>query len=442
MKFGNFLSKTEQRRVYTVLGVALGAGSLYLLDPWKFTPKDQIQEYEKLFNDSNYRKPGHGPTLVDLSHALAMESGVYKEWCPHIREEEVSVLRSFFEKRKHIVFVLVDGLGNSTLQMHLPEDSFLRRYNYSDVLTCNYPATTPVGLSAICFGRWPGDHGAVGWRLRCPKISGGHEIVDHPFLMTGSDGRCEISRDDFYLAKGFWKNLIPNYHFVNPFANEPEFSLEWGGESWFKFDSYQPQDGVDNVIETLKASDDPRFVCLYFDIVDKTEHKYGIKTEETRKVVEIVNNELERLSDNCEDTLIVITADHGHIDVEPTSLHQKLKDMCIYANLGLGGVGRFPYFHVKPGKVEEFRNLFLKIHGDDFILLSVNEAIKCKLFNPFGIMKSEVRERIGTFVGIAKSKRTFQLDERIAKNPQSAKAGGHGSVLKEEMEIPFVICPS
>ena len=48
---------------------------------------------------------------------------------------------------------------------------------------------------------------------------------------------------------------------------------------------------------------------------------------------------------------------------------------------------------IKPGRQEEFRKLFLKIHGEHFILLSVDEAIQCQLFNPFGIMKNEVTKR-------------------------------------------------
>jgi len=321
--------------------------------------------------------------------------------------------------------------------MHLEADAFLRKFNYTDILKCNFPATTPVNLSSICFGRWPGDHGAIGWRLPVAKTDGSTEYVIQPFTISDHEGRCEISRRDFYLAQGFWKNRISNYFFVNPFAGYPEFSLEWGGESYSRFDTYKPEDAVDIIIEKLKTAEDPTFVCLYYDIVDKTEHKYGVDSAETKKVVDTINRELERLALNCEDTLLVVTADHGHIDIDPISLHPTLVDMCIYANLGLGGSGRFPYFTIKPGRQEEFRKLFLKIHGEHFILLSVDEAIQCQLFNPFGIMKNEVRARIGDFVGVAKTKKTFNILDKDSNHHD--KLGGHGSVLKEEMEIPFIV---
>ena len=54
----------------------------------------------------------------------------------------------------------------------------------------------------------------------------------------------------------------------------PEFSLEWGGESYSRFDTYKPEDAVDIVIEKLKTAEEPTFVCLYYDIVDKSTQSF------------------------------------------------------------------------------------------------------------------------------------------------------------------------
>eukprot|EP00494_Astrolonche_serrata_P012397 UN12501 len=89
-------------------------------------------------------------------------------------------------------------MGNNILRKHLSPDKFLHRYNNEDQLSCCWPATTPVNLTALTAGAYPGEHGAVGWRLRVPKKNGGYEIVKQPFLITDMEGQqCEISGPDF-----------------------------------------------------------------------------------------------------------------------------------------------------------------------------------------------------------------------------------------------------
>jgi len=78
------------------------------------------------------------------------------------------------EARRHVVFVLCDGLGSAVLEEHLAPDSFLRRHNDAGRLRAVFPSTTPAALTTLATGLWPGQHGMPGWDLR------DHGGVDYP----------------------------------------------------------------------------------------------------------------------------------------------------------------------------------------------------------------------------------------------------------------------
>jgi len=95
--------------------------------------------------------------------------------------------------RKHIIFILCDGMGNNILNLHLKKghgddddgdddndnpttksptkatkssSSFLHRYNQPTRIRAVFPSTTPAALTTLATACWPGQHGVPGWDLR------------------------------------------------------------------------------------------------------------------------------------------------------------------------------------------------------------------------------------------------------------------------------------
>ena len=69
-------------------------------------------------------------------------------------------------------------------------------------------------------------------------------------------------------------------------------------------------------------------------------------------VADFWHEELSRL-----DCSLVVTADHGHIDVPPSSmvtLPPPMVECLEYANIGVWGAGRHAYFHCRAGRQEAF----------------------------------------------------------------------------------------
>ena len=72
---------------------------------------------------------------------------------------------------RNIIFILIDALGSTILERHLPEKSFLRSHHVRD-LTAGYPCTTVCVTSSFFSGLLPISHAWLAWslfRAGCPR---------------------------------------------------------------------------------------------------------------------------------------------------------------------------------------------------------------------------------------------------------------------------------
>ncbi len=70
-------------------------------------------------------------------------------------------------QRRHIVFILCDGMGNSIIENSVKytatngtaHDSFFMKHNQQSRLRAVFPSTTPAALTTLATATWPGRHG-------------------------------------------------------------------------------------------------------------------------------------------------------------------------------------------------------------------------------------------------------------------------------------------
>jgi hypothetical protein len=211
--------------------------------------------------------------------------------------------------------------------------------------------------------------------------------------------------------------------------------------------------GIDialTAIANAEESGESTFIYLYTAHPDKHMHALGVEHEECKRVVNGIEDEVERfwnvLRVREADAAVVVTADHGHVTVnggDMISLPQNILELLEYANVGVHGKGRHAYLHVRAG-------LQLILHkrwkanselSENFLLLTVDEAIDNHLFGPKS-MRLKVRPRLGDFIAISVGRKTLVSPLEIEKFQQPCKCqGAHGSLLPEEMSIPFILLP-
>ncbi len=387
--------------------------------------------------------------------------------------------------RRHIVLVLCDGMGEAILARHLPGDSFLRTNNQEGRLTAVFPSTTPAALATLATGAWPGQHGIPGWALRdhlsCDFPGEAHSPVQMNTLgdkvfdkATGQPlAVLGYEQKDVFLAPAWSSSpsLTRELFFVSAYvgsdfttyANSPlSGSADERSIAETAHETLGTPEGselavryfaqaVDAVIERLRSADanmQSTYSYIYTAHPDKHMHTLGVAHDEVGRVMRGLDAQLGRLWSSLKqfDVALVVTADHGHVSVEPSQMISLPADVleCLeYANIGVHGTGRHGYLHCKSGLQSELcrrwaKHLSLTSH---FVLIAIDDAASVGLFGPELLLLC--RPRLGDFVAIATGAETLVTprDALLYRDcPCPRVQGGHGSLTPDDMRIPFVLC--
>ncbi|MBQ8772612.1 MAG: alkaline phosphatase family protein, partial [Clostridia bacterium] len=114
------------------------------------------------------------------------------------------------------------------------------------------------------------------------------------------------------------------------------------------------------LIKQVCSQQEPQFIYAYNPEPDYTMHEFGVSSNQAKEVICNISKRLNKLVQECSDTLFIISADHGQIDIEGNVefyLDTELNDMLIcppYLD------ARTPCFRVKEDKKVEFATILDK----------------------------------------------------------------------------------
>jgi hypothetical protein len=186
-------------------------------------------------------------------------------------------------------------------------------------------------------------------------------------------------------------------------------------------------------VETLCNEAGRHYLYTYWNEPDTSMHSKGITSEEVITWIKRIDSEMESLSNNLQDTVLFVIADHGHID-------GKNKYIGDYPDL-LDTLKWLPSiepralaFYVKEGRKEEFYKAFQKYFDKDFILLSRQEVIEQGLFG-----KGEKHPRFEEFLGDYLAIATGDVSIFNSREEADAFVGVHAGLTENEMMIPLIV---
>ena len=176
-----------------------------------------------------------------------------------------------------------------------------------------------------------------------------------------------------------------------------------------------------------------KFIYAYWNEPDSTMHKTGTMSAETHDLIVSIEEKVKALAADLSDTLLLITADHSHMDS---------RNLCIldYPEV-LDCLVRMPSIEprtlnlfVKEECLDTFPGIFRKNFGDDFLLLTREEVLRTKLFGP-GKDRPGLQNMIGDYVAAAIS------DSSVFNTHYEARVmpGGHAGLTAEETLIPLIV---
>jgi len=319
---------------------------------------------------------------------------------------------------RNVVVILYDGMGYNLVKRNLP-NSFLEKHmirSFSSVA----PATTTASTTSMLTGQFPKEHGWLGWDL---YMSPEDKIVT---MFTNNLKDTEIKAADYNIAEKNYphKTIVEEINEAGKYQSKiiSPFS---------KYKYYDLNDMLDKVYYDCKK-EGKKYLYVYNPEPDSSMHELGTDNEKVLKLFKTINDKTEEMCNKLDDdTVVIIVADHGHLNSEDILLD----DYPQFKETLDGDVWLEPRLCSFKVKDEvNFKKLFKKYFSKDFELYTKKEVIDMKLF---GIGNNEhklFRKSLGDYFALAKANKYF----RYSKDSTLLKSM-HAGFTEDEMLIPLIV---
>ena len=337
---------------------------------------------------------------------------------------------SVFGRARSVVLVVIDGLGMVQLRAHAGHARHLSGYaTKKSVGHSVFPSTTAAALTSLLTGSDPGAHGLVGYRTRntvtgrlANQLSGWEDDGLDPATWQRSETIFQRA-----LAQG-----------RAAFAVGPSEYVGSGfSQAVLRGATYVPADAVRDRFATALALADEHegsVVYCYLPEVDKAGHKRGVDSARWLAALEEVDAAFSvRVP---ADIGVVITSDHGMIDV-PATRHVLLgaKDPRWQGVAQLGGEPRMLHVYAEPdADVPALAERWQEHCGRTADVMTREDAITAGVF---GQVHGDVVPRIGDVLVAARGTWAF-YDDTLRDKGAQGMVGQHGSLTPEELMVPML----
>ncbi|HEV3281080.1 MAG TPA: alkaline phosphatase family protein [Acidimicrobiales bacterium] len=327
-----------------------------------------------------------------------------------------------------IVLLVLDGLGWEQLRARRTTAPALSgAVGMERPITSVAPTTTACALTSITTGLTPNLHGLLGYRL---ALDG--EILDALHWTVGSrrarDGRRTVPARQFQPCAPFAGASRPVPVVSRSEFGGTGFTAAHLGDS--PLHGYKVLSSLPAEVSRLLRVGEP-FVYAYYDGIDRVAHTSGLGElydAELRAVDRMVADVADQLPAGA---ALVVTADHGQIDVGPRLelLGREIMDLVSY----LSGEGRFRWLHARPGRTGDLLDAVTGRYAQTTWVKTRDEVIDEGLFG--GPVGQEFLPRLGDVVLIPQEPIAF-IDP--ADTGESRLVSRHGSLTSDEMLVPLV----
>ncbi len=359
---------------------------------------------------------------IDYEHSLiSLASSVLKYFGAECRHSTLKSMDELLAKGyRNVVVMLFDGMGTAILDKHKAQSEFLRAH-LRDTISSVFPPTTTAATTSIQSGLTPYEHGWLGWDLWFEEV--GKTINLFPNTEFGTD----LPFEKFNVAK----SIIP-YKSIEEKINEVGDAKAYfiSRHSTIKVDSLQ--EIVDNV-KRLCAENGKKYIYTYWNQPDFDMHDFGTTHDKIAEQIELINNTVKSLAEELEDALIIVTADHGLVDINWETILD-YPDICECLKRTPSIESRALTFFVKDDCKDLFKQRFLSHFSDKYILLSHDEVVEEGIFGS-GEPCFKFHDFLGDFLAIA----TGDLCLECRPIQEEMFKAMHAGLCDDELNVPFIV---
>lgn len=344
---------------------------------------------------------------------------------------------------QRICVVLVDGLGKSLLKQRSGHAPFLRTtqseagaFGHQQTLNVAFPSTTATSLSSLGTGVSPGQHGMVGYDVLDPRQD---KVVN--LLGNWDAGVDPATWQPFPTVFERLQGILPVFTVSQPkFADSPMTRAALRGSTFLEAGTPHARTSQ---AATILNSHERALVYLYWSDLDKAGHRHGTNSPSWEYALEELDAAMKRLARQVPpDTLLLLTADHGMVDVDAAHRVDYSEQAELVAGVRhTAGEPRMVHLYFEPDAMPAHRESVMvawqQTYGKQAWVITREEAVSAGLF---GSVRAEVLPRIGDLLIAAREPLALYDSRRVS--PQAMEVvGQHGSITKAEREVPLLRIP-
>jgi predicted AlkP superfamily pyrophosphatase or phosphodiesterase len=364
----------------------------------------------------NIMYPDYTNSIINVSHTILdfYHADTRYPVIPELKEK-------LSENIKHVCLVLLDGMGINIIEKHLNPDTFIRK-NLEKKITSIFPPTTVAATNAVLTTNLPYQSGYLGWVQYFKKEDTNLTV----FL-----------NEDFYDASRHFQNDFKELYLKQDLIYDYIKKASPKVKTYELFPSFRANGyksfhlQMKKLLEITRKKEE-NFSYVYWTQPDMLEHEVGIDDPLIKTTLESLNEELSNFSKQLnDDTILIVIADHGLVNVEPIDLFKNEKLMK-YLLRNPSMEPRAANFFVKPFKKYQFKKLFNDMYGKYYQLMTKDKFLYSGLIGQ-GKKHPLLNSFLGDYIAIATSNKFFSFKEK------SSFKAHHAGLCQGEMEVPLII---
>ena len=342
---------------------------------------------------------------------------------------------------RHVVLVVVDGLGQAQLDAG-PAPAL--RASLRGTMTSVFPSTTASAVTTFLTGLAPVEHALTGWFTWLRELDA--VVAPLPFVTRagGTDlAALGVSPADVFVGPTVFERVRADCHVVQP-ADLVHSSYSRAHTRGAASRGFEGLDAlVDSVLDVVRHAGGRTYVSAYWPVLDTLSHEFGASSVQARRHLAEIDLYFGRLRTALagSGTLLVVTADHGFMDIRPESRleAESVPGLAPMLAQPLCGEPRLAYCHVRDECRADFVERAAEGLGGAARVVDSESMVEGGWFG-LADPHPRLRERVGDCALVMQG--DYAIRDRIAGEEPFRHIGVHGGVSREEMLVPLVVVPA
>jgi len=321
-------------------------------------------------------------------------------------------------------------------------------------ITSVFPTTTVAALGSVNSGVTPTEHGLLGYTIFLPEFNTIAEMIRWgPLNRRGSFADAEFGQtpEAFFWAETIYARLqaagVTRTFAVNPIGFSGT-ALTRMLHQHATYAGYVATSSLGPIVLRLlreRSAEDRTYIYAYWPTVDTIAHLVGPLAAEHGAEVAGFDFQLGRLLGSLPAdgrTLVMLTADHGHVDSSPEAAVQFEDHPELLAMLRIPPAGerRAVYLHPVAGATLDVAEYARERLHDVAVPMLREDAVELGLFGP-GQLSERAAGRVGEVLLFPRG--SLQLVAKVETIDGSTPRvpvfrGLHGGLTREEALVPLL----